>query len=480
MKRIVYVTSEVTPFAASGGLGDVMGALPRSLKRLTGRDTEVSVILPLYGTVAKEWRRRMKRIYGGHFYLAWRKSGYSVLRLAMQGVEYFFIEGAQYFDRPMMYGEFDDGERFAFFSRAVLDFLLESGRVPDLLHLNDWQTALCAVYLRTLYAEDRRASGISTVLTVHNIEYQGKYDPAILSDVLGLSYEHYGLLEYDGCINFLKGGMMAADRVTTVSPRYAEELRDPDFGAGLSGIISSLGTRFSGILNGLDTTFFNPRDASVIDCPYTASALREGKAGNKRAIREALGLPDRKEAPILLLVSRLVEAKGIDLLLATAERLLSLDVQLIVLGTGEERYESALRELQEKHPESIRALLRFDRNLSKKLYASADIFLMPSYREPCGLAQMTACRYGTIPVVRSTGGLADSIIPYGREGGCGFVFGDPTPDEFFDCVQDAVSLFRKGGGNWERLCRAAMRADFSWRRSAERYLSLYCELMEEE
>ncbi len=478
MKRIVYVTSEATPFAASGGLGDVMGALPRSIRRLAGRDTEVSVILPLYGTVGDEWRRRMTRIYGGHFYLAWRKSGYSVLRLVMRGVEYLFIEGARYFDRPAMYGEFDDGERFAYFSRAALDFLLESGRVPDILHLNDWQTALCAVYLRTLYAEDARAAGIRTVLTVHNIEYQGKYDPAILSDVLGLHSSHYGLLEYDGCINFLKGGLVTADRVTTVSPRYAEELCDPGYGAGLSPVIASLGASFSGILNGLDTAFFDPRDAAVLPYPYTVATVREGKASCKREMRGMLGLADRKGVPLLLMVSRLVEAKGVDLVMATAERLLSLGVQLVILGTGEEKYERFFRELEEAHRENVRTLLRFDRDLSKKLYAAADVFLMPSYREPCGLAQMTACRYGTVPVVRATGGLADSIIPYGRDGGCGFVFRDPTPDEFLGCVSDAVALFRAEGGEWERLCRTAMKTDFSWRRSAERYLSLYQEVTE--
>ena len=479
MKRIVYVATEATPFAASGGLGDVMGALPRNVRSILGRSCEVGVILPLYATVGEEWRRRMKRIYEGELFLAWRRCRYSVLRLTARGVEYFFIEKPQYFDRPTMYGEFDDGERFAFFSCAALDFLFGSDRIPDVLHLNDWQTALCSVYLKTRYASDPRAAGIRTVLTVHNMEYQGKYDPAILSDIFDLHPAHRGLVEYDGCINLLKGGLCTADRVTTVSPRYAEELADPAYGAGLSGIIASLEKPAVGILNGLDTAFFDPEDASVIDFPYTAATLREGKVKNKRAIKRILGLPGGDGIPLLLMVTRLVAAKGIDLVTAVAERLLSLGVQLVVLGSGEERYERFFCELEEAHPKQVRAVMRFDRDLSKKLYAASDLFLMPSLCEPCGLAQMTACRYGAIPVVRSTGGLADSIIPYGRSGGVGFVFGSPTPAAFLDCVCDALSLYRAAPEEWERLCCTAMKTDFSWRKAATRYISLYQERTEE-
>ena len=362
-KRIAYITSEVTPFAASGGLGDVMGALPRSIRRLTGKDVEVLVLLPLYRTMDSSFRARMKEVFRGSFSLAWRNTSFLVRALKIQGVEYLFFENAQYFDRPSLYGEFDDGERFAFFCRAVLAYLLDSGRIPDVLHCNDWQTALSIVYLRTLFREDERAAKIRTVFTVHNIDYQGKYDPAILSDVFDLNPAHLPLLSEGGCLNLLKGALMLADRVTTVSPSYAAELRDPAFGAGLSRVISSLGTRVTGILNGMDTAYFDPADAAVIPHPYTAQMLPEGKRENKRAAEAELGFSAEGEYPLFLMVTRLVEAKGIDLVMAIAEQLLAIEARLVVLGTGDGAYERFFRELEAKKCDKVRAILRFDRDL---------------------------------------------------------------------------------------------------------------------
>ncbi|MBO7293011.1 MAG: glycogen synthase [Clostridia bacterium] len=477
MKHIVYVTGEAAPFAVSGGLGDVMGALPRAVRRLRGRETAVSVILPLYGSVATEWRGRMRRVFSGEFSLAWRRVSFAVHRLSLSGVEYLFVEHPRYFAREAMYGEFDDGERFAFFGRAVLEYLLGTDRIPDILHANDWQTALLIVYLRTLYAHDPRARRIRTVLTVHNIEYQGRFSPDILSDIFDLPPHHLGILEYDGALNLLKGGMVMADRVTTVSPRYAEELHDPAFAFGLAPIVASLTPRIVGITNGVDTACFDPGDERALPRAYGRRDAEEGKAASKAAVGEELRLPTRG-SPLLLMVTRLTESKGIPLVLAALPALLSLDIRLVVLGTGEERYEAALREVEEKYPDKVRVLLRFDRDMSRKLYAAADIFLMPSRTEPCGIAQMIACRYGTVPVVHATGGLADTVIPYGRPGGCGFWFSSYRKEALFDAVGDAVALYRAGDGRFAALRTSCMSADFSWRRAAARYLSLYSELLE--
>ena len=455
-----------------------MGALPCALRRLD-RGNEVLVVLPLHRAVNDDYRTRMKEVYCGEFFLAWRRIGFRVLRLSLSGVEYFFIDNPRYFDRPLLYGEFDDAERYAFFCRAALTFLLDGEHLPDILHLSDWQTALAAVYLRTVYAHDARTAAIRTVMTVHNVDYQGKFDCAILSDVLDLHPSCRHLLEYDGCLNLLKGGLTVADRVTTVSPRYARELTEDEFGAGLSSVIGGLPLGVMGILNGIDGRAFDPRDAHL-PCPYAASTVEEGKRENRRAVGRELSFPMRGKAPLLLMVGRLVEGKGVDLLIKSAEAMLSLGVYLIVLGTGDAAYEEALLALERKNPEKMRVVLRFDRELSKKLYAAADLFLMPSRREPCGLAQMIACRYGTVPIVRAVGGLSDSIVPWGRQGGVGFLFREDSPEAFFLTVKDAISLYRAGDGRFSALRRSAMRKDFSWRRSAISYLTLYRELKEAE
>lgn len=474
MNRIYYVSSEVTPFCASGGLGDVLGALPRAMRRIGGRGLEISVFMPLYASVSDEYRSKMKIVHRGEFSLAWRRVGYAVLSLSCFGVTYYFVDCARYFDRSAMYGEFDDGERFAVFARAILDFIEADGRIPDILHANDWQSALAVIYLRTVFASHPCLSHIRTVFTVHNMAYQGKYDTAILSDVLDIHPIHRGILEYDGSLNLMKGALEAADRVTTVSPRYAEELRDPYYAEGLSEMVCRVADKTVGILNGIDTQYFDPRSLPL---PYDAKDCKEGKARNKAALLDGLGLDDG-ERPLLVMISRLVADKGIDMLIDILPRLRTLDVNLIVLGTGDACYEEALRRAAEENSDFMRAFLTFDRDLSKKLYASADIFLMPSRREPCGLAQMVACRYGTVPVVCGTGGLLDTIVPYGRPDGCGFVFRLPCSDEFFGAVCDAVMLYRGDRAAFDALSARIARKSFGWHDSAKKYLELYRELGE--
>ena len=473
MERIYYVSSEVTPFCASGGLGDVLGALPRAVRRLVGRAVEVAVFMPLYAAVSEEERRKMRCVRKGEFSLAWRRIGYSVYSFSRLGVVYYFVDCPRYFSRAAMYGEFDDGERFAVFSRAVLDFIETSGKIPDILHANDWQSALAVIYLRTVLGGNPRLRRIRTVFTVHNVAYQGKYDPAILSDVFDIHPVHRGILEYNGCLNLLKGALVTADFVTTVSPRYAEELHAPYYAEGLAEIIGKVAYKTKGILNGLDTAFFDP---SALSIPYDVHCVTEGKARNKSALLKELMLDGGVERPLAVAVGRLVEDKGIDLLLDILPRLFELGLNLVVLGTGEERYEAALMHAATENSNFMRAFLGFDRDLSKKLYAAADLFLMPSRREPCGLAQMVACRYGTVPVVCGVGGLLDTIVPYGREGGCGFVFRSHHADGLYGAISDAVSLYRGDRAAFDALSRYVAGVNFGWQRSAREYLKLYRKL----
>ncbi len=471
--KILYVASEVTPYAASGGLGDVMGALPRTVKRQLGKGAEVSVILPLYSGISESYRSAMKKVTEGICPLAWRRAYYGVYRLSSAGVNYYFIDNEQYFKRGRMYGEFDDGERFAFFCRAVISFMLDTGWYPDVLHANDWQSAMTVIYLKTRFAHHPELSRIRTVYTIHNIEYQGKYDMAILGDVFDIPGEYASSVECDGCLNLMKGAIQLSDRVNTVSPHYAEELRDPYFSFGLDPMIRRVFDKFSGILNGLDTVFFDPSNGDEIAYPYKLSTLAAGKAENKKFLQEELGLPVSPDIPLIAMITRLTPAKGIDLVIRILDELLFENLQFVLLGTGDREYEYILREIAGRHPDSARVLCTFDRTLSKRIYAAADLFLMPSRSEPCGLAQMTACAYGTVPVVRGVGGLYDTIIPYGRENSNGFVFYNYNAHDLLFRVKDALALYRAGDGEWDKLRRRAMRSDFGWKNSAKAYIELY-------
>ena len=472
--KILYVASEATPYAASGGLGDVMGALPKSIAS-DYPDAEVGVIVPLYDTMKSEHRAGLEKVVDLSFRYGWRNTGATVYKLVNSGVTYYFVENHYYFDRGRLYGEFDDAERFAFFSTAVIEFMLATGNVPDVLHANDWQTALTVVYLKTEYAHIAALKGIKTVYTIHNIEYQGKFDPYILGDVFALDRKYYNIVEFDNCINLMKGALVATDYITTVSPNYACELQYPFYGFGLQGIITENSDKIDGVINGIDYGYFSPDKGGDIDFSFTKRTVKSGKAKNKKALCEELGLDTAANMPLAVMITRLASQKGIDLFLHVAEEMLSKKVQVVVLGTGEKEYEEALRSLEVRHP-NFRALLKFDRVISKKLYASADIFLMPSKFEPCGLAQMISCSYGTIPVVRATGGLYDTITPYGLDNSNGFNFSNYNAHDFLYAVERALEVY-ENEKEWSELRKRALNSDFTWNRSAAKYMQIYNNLL---
>ena len=471
--KILYVTSEATPYAASGGLGDVMGALPKAITQ--NEDISAEVILPLYNTVKEEYRKQLELVADITFDLSWRHTGASIYKLTNDQVTYYFVENHYYFDRGRLYGEFDDGERFAFFSRAVVEFMLQLSHVPDVLHANDWQTALAIVYLKTEYARFDSLKNIKTVYTIHNIEYQGKYNPYILGDVFGISSQYRDLCVFGGDLNLMKAAIVTSDYVTTVSPNYARELEYDFFAFGLSPIIKACSHKISGVINGIDYSYFSPETGGDIEFPFTKTNYKTGKSKNKKALCQEIGLEYKKDTPLLVMITRLASQKGIDLLLAILDELLCEDIQLVILGTGEAEYENALREAEARH-NNLRALITFDRVLSKKMYAAADLFLMPSKSEPCGLAQMISCSYATVPVVRSVGGLYDTIIPYGEPGANGFRFDNYNAHELLYTVKNAVSIYRDKQ-KWTELTKSAKASIFTWDNSALKYIEIYKNLL---
>lgn len=464
--KVLFVTSEARPFAASGGLADVSGSLPRALRnRLVG----CRVVLPLYESVPQELRDTMKFLTSFSVPVAWRRQYCGVFEAKYDGVIYYLLDNQYYFKRNGLYGHYDDAERFAFLSRAVLEMLKYIDFKPDILHANDWQCALVPVYHSLFYAQNEPYSKMRTVYTIHNIQYQGKYSMEILEDVFGLPQGVRNIVEYDGCINLMKAGIETADRVTTVSPTYATELLDPWFAHGLDPILRLREWKMTGILNGIDTVHNDPATDPALFAPYSAEDLG-GKAENKRALQERLGLPVRPDVPLIGMVSRLASHKGFDLVKHIQDTLLRDDVQMVVLGSGEWTYETFFREMQAKHPENFVFCSGFVPELAQKIYAGADIFLMPSQSEPCGLSQMIACRYGTPPIVRETGGLKDSI----RDGadGNGFTFADYNADEMLATIRRATALYHDRTA-WTALVGRAMASDFSWGRSANEYIRLY-------
>ena len=472
--KILYATSEANPFAASGGLGDVMGALPAAVAAIEGN--ECSVILPLYGTMKEEYRCKMEHVIDMSFYHSWRHTGASVFKIVHNKVSYYFVENHYYFNRGRLYGENDDAERFAFFSRAVVEFMLQTGNIPDILHANDWQTAPAIVYLKTQYAHIDSLRAVKTVYTIHNIEYQGKFGSHILGDTFGLDYRYAGVLDYDGCINLMKGAMVSSDFITTVSPNYAAELEHDFFAFGLSNIVRQSRHKMRGVINGIDYGYFSPEKGGDIYASYNNRTYKSGKAKNKAALQAEVGLPVEPNIPLVVMITRFASQKGIDLVLHILDELLCENVQVIVLGTGEKEYEDAFRAAEWRHPNNFRALIKFDRVISKKMYAGADIFLMPSKSEPCGLAQMIACSYGTIPVVRSVGGLYDSIRTYGEEGANGFRFDNYNAHELLFTVKAALELY-KTPKKWNELTASAKKSNFTWEKSAQEYISIYNNLV---
>ena len=479
MSKILFVGAEVMPFAATGGLGDVMGSLPTAI-RAADENCDVRVVMPLYSAIKDEWRAKMETVASFEVKLAWRRVYCGVKSLVKDGVTYYFIDNEYYFARKALYGEFDDGERYAFFCMAVLEMLDKVGFYPDILHAHDWQSALSVVYLNCLFRWRREYQNIRTVFTIHNIEYQGYYSKDILYDIFALGNDSYGLLEYNGCINLMKGAIVCADIVSTVSPRYADEIRTEGYSHGLHHIINQNGYKLRGILNGIDYDYYNPETDKVIAANFSANDL-SGKAIDKNELQKALGLPEKAETPLLAIISRLASHKGLDLIAEMVYNLLeNNDVQLVVLGKGEACYEELFKDLEKRFPEKARALIEYDRDLSKRIYAACDIFVMPSKSEPCGLSQMIASRYGAIPVVRETGGLYDSIKGYwekdGELMGNGFTFANYSSDELYDRIVAAVNLYNDKEKRTAFVTKI-INTDFSWNVSAKKYLEMYGKLL---
>ena len=476
MKKILFIGSEAMPFAATGGLGDVLGSLPAAIAAEAGSEADVRVVLPLYGAVSQEWRSRMTVVAEYELSLAWRRQYCGIRSLVKDGVTYYFINNEYYFRRSSLYGEYDDGERFAFFCKAAIDMLGVIGFYPDIIHAHDWQAALSLIYLDRKYRGYRGYENIRTVFTIHNIEYQGKYDFAILGDVFDLGEDSRHIVEYENCINLMKGAIVCANEVSTVSPRYAQEICGAEHGQGLDPVLRENAGKLCGILNGIDYQYYNPAKDKAIAANYSWRTL-DRKYQNKTALQQELELPERQEAPLIAVISRLAAHKGLDLISEMIYRLLAeQDVQFVVLGKGEGSYENFFRELSDTFPGKAKALITYDRELSKRIYAAADIFLMPSRSEPCGLSQMIASRYGAIPVVRETGGLYDSIKGYweddGKMMGNGFTFAGYRADELMERTCAAIALWRNEDKR-RRFVGKIMRTDFSWKASAKQYLEMY-------
>lgn len=470
--KVLFASSEAYPFAMSGGLSDVAGALPKALrKRLVG----CRVVMPLYSAIPDELREKMTFITSITVSVAWRRQYCGIFEAHMNGVIYYFIDNQYYFKRDGLYGHYDDAERFAFFSRAVLDIIPHIGFTPDIIHCNDWQTAMIPVYLDTLYRESPEHKSIKTVFTIHNIQYQGKYGKELTGDVLGIPYESESLVEYDGCINLLKGAIQCADKVTTVSPTYAREILDPYYSHGLDGILKQFTYKLTGIVNGIDYEVYNPETDSMIYRNYSVDEL-DGKTYNKQMLLREMGLPEDTEAPVIGIVTRLVKHKGIDLVKHVFEELLNADVRFVILGSGEWEYETFFHDAATRHPDKVALKLGFNPQLAHRIYAGADIFLMPSQSEPCGLAQMVALRYGTVPIVRETGGLNDTVSDSGDGEGNGFTFKNYNAHDMENTVWRALSGFSDKEG-WDILRRRGMLCENSWGASANAYIRLYKELL---
>ena len=466
--KVLYAASEALPFIASGGLGDVAGSLPQALrKRLIG----CRVVLPMYDTIKQELKDTMKFITHISVPVAWRRQYCGIFEAKHNGVIYYLIDNQYYFKRDTIYGHYDDAERFAFFSRAVLEIIPYIDFKPDIIHCNDWQTALTPVYYSAMYANSPGYENIKTIFTIHNIQYQGIYGKELLEDVLGIPADKASLLEYDGCINFMKGAIECADRVTTVSPSYADEILDPWYSHGLDSILNKRRYKLSGILNGIDTVGYDPATDKCIEKNFSADDA-SGKKADKEALQREMGLPVKPGVPVIGMVTRLVSHKGLDLVKGILDELLATsEMQLVVLGSGDYEYESYFRWIAEKYPEKVGLRIGFVPELARKIYAGADMFLMPSKSEPCGLSQMVALRYGTVPIVRETGGLRDSITDCGDGKGNGFTFKSYNAHDMLDAIRRALTLYYNG--DWNELVLRALSCDFSWGRSANTYIRLY-------
>ena len=471
--KLVFVTAEADPFVKTGGLGEVMGSLPAFLHK---QGVDVRVIMPKYSAIAEHFQREFRHLAHFDVPVAWRKQYCGLEELVYQGVHYYFIDNEYYFSRPRIYGEYDDAERFAFFSRAALESLIHiPGFKPDIIHCQDWHTALIPLMLKAFYSKEPLYYPIKTIFTIHNLKYQGVFGKEVLSNILGLGMEYFteNTLEFHGDVNFMKAALLYADRVTTVSPTYAEEIKSSYYGERLDGVLRKRSEFLMGILNGIDYEVYDPCNDPYLVRQYDDFSM--AKADNKKHLQQIFGLPIRGDKAVLAMVTRLVDQKGVDLLAHVMEEILELDVQLVILGTGEREYEEMLRYFASKYPEKLAIKLEFSDKLAHEIYGGADMFLMPSRFEPCGISQMIAMRYGTVPIVRETGGLKDTVMNYIELTGVGngFNFVNYNAHELLFAVQRAVRLYQEDKLAWHNICHNAMKVDSSWDTSAKAYLDIY-------
>ncbi|GAB6171757.1 glycogen synthase GlgA [Paradesulfitobacterium aromaticivorans] len=476
--KIVFVAAEADPFIKTGGLGEVVGSLASFLHK---QGVDVRVILPKYSLIPEHFQSLLKPLAHFEVPLAWRKQYCGLDELIYQGVHYYFIDNEYYFSRQHVYGEYDDAERFAFFSRAALESLIHlPGFKPDILHCHDWHTALIPLMLKVFYSREPLYYHLKTVFTIHNLSYQGIFPQEVLGDIVGLGLEHFAedSLEFYGGVNFMKAALLYADQLTTVSPTYAQEIQNPYFGEKLDGLLRKRRESLTGILNGIDYKIYDPTKDPYVVLPSQDVTL--AKKQNKKHLQSSMGLPVQGDKAVLGMVSRLVDQKGMDLVAHVIEDILKLDVQMVIHGTGEERYEAMFRYYASKYPVKLAINLSFSDKLAHMIYAGADMFLMPSRFEPCGIAQMIAMRYGTIPVVRETGGLKDTIMPYNETTGTGngFSFANYNAHELLYAVQRALKIFQEDKQAWEHIRQNALTSDFSWERSAQEYIGIYESLLQ--
>lgn len=480
--KILFVSSEMNPLAATGGLGDVVGSLPQELRK-KGHDARV--VLPLYRQIKQDYFADLTFMRWAMIKLGWRTMYSGLFRLDLDGLPVYLIDNEFYFGHDNLYIDYTfDIERFSFFQRAVLETLGEEMEFePDILHLNDWQTGMIPVILEAHYKSKGYHENVRSVMTIHNLKYQGIHGREQIQDLFDLPDAYMseaGVLK-DGVPNFLKSGIQFSNRVTTVSPNYSKEIMTDYFGEGLNGLLAAQGWKVSGILNGIDTESYNPETDPEIKANYSAQAWKRGKATCKKALQAELGLAQDAKTPLFVMVTRLVEQKGLDLLLRIADELLGEDIQLVVLGTGNLEYEHRLAAAAGRHPENMRALIKFDSKLARRMYSAGDLYLMPSLFEPCGLSQMIAMRYGTLPIVRQTGGLADTVQAYDKFKltGTGFGFLNINAHELLFTAKEAIGVYRNNPDAWNNMVRAAMYSDFSWDNSADEYIKLYQDIMKE-
>jgi starch synthase len=474
--KVLFAASEAVPFAKTGGLADVAGTLPRELVKL---GADVRLIMPKYKSIAQHFVDKME--YVGYVYvdLAWRHQYCAVLKLEYEGVVVYFIDNEYYFNRDALYGHYDEAEQFAFFSKALLKVLPLIDFKPDIIHCNDWQTGVVSAFLKAQFRFEEFYKEIKTVYTIHNLKYQGIFSKQTLGDILGLGWEYFNAegLEFQDCVNYMKAAIVYSDVITTVSKTYAEEIKQDFFGEKLNGIINKRADSLYGIVNGIDFKENDPATDKRIFESFNAESI-EGKYENKRMLQQSLGLPQNNDIPIISIVSRLVDQKGLDLIACVFDELLQSDIQLVVLGTGDKKYEEMFEAAASKYPDKVSANLKYDGVLAQRIYAGSDMFLMPSLYEPCGLSQLFSMRYGTVPIVRETGGLNDTVMAYNEftEEGTGFTFANYNAHEMLNAICRALGFYSQKD-NWGNIIRNGMKQDFSWNKSAQEYMELYEKLI---